>query len=121
MSTICGLLALVLTAFILYIDTSRSRRELAVLKALGYANRHIYVSVTVHAALLVGVALLAAVLLVEALAAVTPAFLPELSLEVTAATIVKSGLTALVVALAATLVAARQVASVDPLSVFHSS
>jgi len=54
MTAICAALAILLVGFSLYIHTSRIRRDLAILKALGFRGRHIYGSVLLQSVVLSG-------------------------------------------------------------------
>jgi len=118
MTTICAALAAVLVAFALFIHTSRARRELVILKAVGFSNRHMYLSVLLQAAILTGLAFALAVVFVGVASFVGPRLAPILSLSVSARSIVQIGISGLLVALAATLLLARRVAAVDPMSAF---
>ena len=117
---ICAALAAVLVGFSLYIHTARQRRELAILKALGFRNRHVYASVLLQSLLLTGTAFAIAALAAQGLVFIAPKIAPILSLSLTARSLLEIGLTGLAVALGSTLVLARRVTRVDPLSVFHT-
>lgn len=118
MTTICAVLAVVLVAFALFIHTSHTRRELVILKAVGFSNRHMYGSVLLQAAVLTGLALALAVGAVAVVAVVGPRLFPILSLSVSPASVAQIGLAGLVVALAATALLARHLARIDPMSAF---
>jgi putative ABC transport system permease protein len=118
MTAICAALAAVLVAFALFIHTSHTRRELVILKAVGFSNRHMYLSVLLQAAILTGLAFALAVAFVAVTSVVGPRLAPILSLSVSAGSIAQIGLAGLLVALAATLLLARRVAAVDPMSAF---
>lgn len=119
MTAICAALAVLLVAFTLYIHTSSNRRELAVLKALGFEDRHVYQSVVLQSGILTGVAFALAVAGAGFIAVVGPGLAPVLSLRLTAPDVLRVGAGALVVAVVATLVVARRVARVEPASVFN--
>lgn len=119
MTTICAVLATLLVGFSLFIHTSHNRRELVILKTVGFANRHIYGSVLIQAVVLTGLAFAFAVGVVEILALVGPRLAPILSLSVTSTTLLKIGIAGLAVALTATLLLARRIARVDPMSAFN--
>jgi ABC-type lipoprotein release transport system permease subunit len=113
-------LAVLLVMFVLYIHTSRIQRELAVLKALGFRNRHLYTAVALQAIVITGLGFLLAVVLALSLQALAPALLPQLAVKVTGPVLAKVGVAGLLVATLATLVPARRVGAVDPMSVFQS-
>ena len=112
MTMICAALATLLVGFSLFIHTSRTRRELVILKTVGFSNRHIYGSVLLQAMLLTGLAFGVAVGLVEVLAVVGPLLAPILSLRITFGALLEIGVAGLAVALAATLMLAHRIASV---------
>jgi putative ABC transport system permease protein len=118
MTTICAALATLLVGFSLFIHTSHNRRELVILKAVGFSNRHIYASVLVQAVVLTGIAFAFAVAVVQTLAIVGPRLAPILSLSVSARSLLEIGVAGLAVALTATLMMARRIARVDPMSAF---
>jgi putative ABC transport system permease protein len=120
MTMLCAALATLLVGFSLFIHTSHNRRELVILKTLGFSNRHVYGTVLSHAVVLTGVALAFAVSAVEVLAIVGPRLAPILSLSITARALLEIGVAGFAVALAATLMLARRVARVDPMSAFNS-
>jgi putative ABC transport system permease protein len=113
-------LAVLLVMFVLYIHTSRIQRELAVLKALGFRNRHLYTAVALQAIVITGLGFLLAVVLALSLQALAPSLLPQLAVKVTGPVLAKVGIAGLLVATLATLVPARRVGAVDPMSVFQS-
>jgi len=108
-----------LVAFTLYAHTARSRRDLAVLKALGFRNRHVYAGVVLQAVVLTGVATVIALSLAMVVTLAAPYVAPALSLHMTSGIVVKVGLAGLAIAIVASLVSARQVANVDPLTAFQ--
>ncbi len=118
MTWICAILATLLVAFSLYIHTSHNRRELAILKALGFENRHVYGSVLVQAVVLTGSAFGLAVIVGQLLAIVGPRLFPVLSLRVSIPALLEVGFAGLFIAVVATLAVARRIARVDPVSVF---
>jgi putative ABC transport system permease protein len=120
MTAICAALATLLVGFSLFIHTSHNRRELVILKTLGFTNGQIYGTVLVQAVMLTGLAFAFAVGLVEAVAIIGPRLAPILSLSITPRALVEIGIAGLVVALSATLMLARRVARVDPMSAFNS-
>jgi len=118
MTAICAVLAMLLVAFALFIHTSHTRRELVILKAVGFSNGYLYVSVLLQVAVLTGLAFGFAVAVVLAVSLVGPRIAPILSLSVSFESVAQIGLAGLFVALAATLLLARRVARVDPMSAF---
>jgi putative ABC transport system permease protein len=120
MTVICAALATLLVGFALFIHTSYTRRELVVLKALGFTNWHIYATVLIQAVILTGLAFVVAVVLVELLAFVGPGIAPILSLSITARALIEIGLAGLAVAMVSTLTLARRIARMDPMSAFNS-
>jgi putative ABC transport system permease protein len=118
MTWICAILATLLVAFSLYIHTSHNRRELAILKALGFENRHVYGSVLIQAVVITGAAFGLAIIAGELLAVAGPRLFPVLSLSISIPALLEIGIAALAIAVTATLAVARRIARVDPISVF---
>lgn len=120
MTAIGGALTVLLVAFTIYSSVARQRRELAVAKALGVSNRSLYLSVGVQSVVIV----LAAVVLATGLALVVmplaTALIPQVTLKFTAVGVIRIALLGVAVALLASVIPARQIARVDPLSAFQS-
>lgn len=119
MTAMCAALAALLVGFALFIHTSHLRRELVILKSIGFTNRHIYGSVLLQALFVTALAIALAVAAVLALALVGPRLAPILSLSVAPRALVQVGIVGLGVAMAATLLLARRVARLDPMSAFQ--
>lgn len=119
MTVICAVLAVLLVAFALYIHTATNRRELAVLKALGFRSRDVYQSVVLQSVILTAAAFVFAVAGVGVLAVVGPRLVPVLSLSLHPSALIEVGVAALLVALSATLAVAGRVSRVEPASVFN--
>lgn len=117
---ISAVLAAVLVGFSIYLHTSRLRRELAIVKALGFANRHVYATVFFQSIAITLVAYVLAAALAQGLVLVAPRALPILSLKLEPGALLEIGAIGLVVALASALLPARRVGRVDPLTVFHA-
>lgn len=120
MSAIGTLLAVLIIAFTAYAQVARHRRELAVIKALGLRNVQVYAGVVAQAALvtLAGF-LLAAVFAVVVMPSV-PLLMPEISLAVSGAAMLRLGLLAIPVAVLASLVPAWFILRIDPVSAFST-
>ena len=118
MTIIGSVLATLIIAFAAYSQVARRRRELAIIKALGFGNHTLYLAVILQsfviAALALGMALLIAMILVPTLSAAVPI----ITLEVTGTALLRMSVIALLVALLAALVPAWLVARVDPISAF---
>lgn len=119
MTLIGAALAILLVSFAVFTQVARQRREFAVLKALGVTNRALYASIAAQAAVIsvAGVAL-AAMLAVVLMPAIT-ALMPQVTLLLTGAAVTRVAVVGVAVALLASLVPARQIARVDPLSAFQ--
>lgn len=119
MTVIGSALAVLLVAFTIYSQVTRQTRELAVVKALGAANRSLYLSVAMQATAIALAGVTVATLLALVLVELTAAFIPQVTLSLTVDAIVRIALIGVIVALIASFIPARQIANVDPLSAFQ--
>jgi putative ABC transport system permease protein len=119
-TVIGGSLALLLVAFTCYSLVTRQRRELAVIRAIGAARGSLYASVMLQGGVValggVGVALGLAALAVPAIAWLVP----QVTLQLSWGSAGRVLVVGLLVAVAASAWAARQVSRVDPASAFAS-
>lgn len=118
MTIIGSTLAALIIAFASWSQVARRKRELAIIKTLGFNNTALYMAVIIQSliitALALGLALLLAALLVPGLSAAVPI----ITLEVTSAALLRMTGIALIIALLAALLPAWLVARVDPASAF---
>lgn len=119
-SSIGTALAAMLVAFALYTHTTRKRRELSILKALGFRGRLLIGSVLVQALLLTALGLVLAVGFSYAGLLFTVEFVPQVAMALQAAIFFKVAVGGVIVALVAAAVPAAQVVRVDLHSVFQS-
>ncbi len=120
MTVICALLALLLIAFTLYTRTLRSRREMAIAKALGFSSRHLYVSVALQALIVSSSGFVISYISVHMVMALASAIAPQITMHLTGRTLLSVGVIGLIVAALAMIVPARQVARIEPHSAFQS-
>lgn len=120
MTGISAALAVLLVAFTLYTHVLRHRRELAILKALGFHRRHLYATALLQAAVLSALGFAFAVGLAYGTVALAAAGLPQVSMHLTGGILLRVGLSGAAVGLLATLIPVRQIAVVDPQTVFQS-
>ncbi len=118
MTLIGGMLAVLLLGFTIYTQIAGLSSELAVIKALGASNASLYVSVTVQSMLVIFPAMLLALVLALLLAQVMPLVLPQVTLSVTIQSVWKVGLIGMIVGTVSALIAARQIAVIDPVLAF---
>ena len=119
MTLICAVLAALIVGFTAYSMVMKSRRELAVAKALGVTNASMIAGVVFQA---VAVTLLGFVLAVAAAFSVIPSIpvlLPQLVLTLSGAAVARIGIIALVVAVIGAVLPAYAVSRVDPASAFQ--
>jgi len=120
MVAIGGALAMLLTAFTIYVSVSRRERELAVMKALGFRNRAIRASALLQAMIVATGGVVVAVGIVAAAVPVTKALLPQVTLTIMPGAVARIGTIALIVAMASATLSVRRLTRVDPLSAFRS-
>lgn len=119
MSLVGFLVALAVVALTMFMATASRRAEYGVLKALGAPNRDLYQVVAWQALLSVAGGFLVGVAGSLALAGLVPVVQPLISLVVTPSALVVTAGAALVIAVAAALLPMRQIAGLDPVTVFR--
>jgi putative ABC transport system permease protein len=119
MTLISAVLAALIVGFTAYALVMRSRRELAVVKALGVGNRALIGGVVLQSAVVTGLGLLLALAAAFTVFPSVAALAPQLVLVVSLASIVQVGVAALPVALAGAALPAYRVSRVDPASAFQ--
>jgi len=120
MTLIGGALAVLLVAFTIYTLVARQRRELAVAKALGVTNAHLYMSASVQATIVAISSVIVAAVLATGAVPLAMALIPAVTLKLTIAAVARIALVGIAVALLASIISARQIARVDPLSAFQA-
>ncbi|MHB8508013.1 MAG: ABC transporter permease [Candidatus Dormibacteria bacterium] len=113
------MIGLAVIALSIYTVTLSRRAEYGLLKAVGASNRELYGVVLTQSfiALVLGLGL--SVAMVLALSLVVPLVRPSLGMELTAGSVVKVAAMALVIATVASVLPVRQIAHLDPASVFR--
>ena len=119
MSVIGFVVALAVVALTVYVATLARRRDFGVLKAIGARNRMLYRVVLVQAVLSVAVGFAIGLAFTGLLAFAIARTDLNLELAITAASLVKVGLFAAIIAGLAAILPIRQVAGVDPAVVFR--
>ena len=119
MSVVGFVVALAVVALTIYIATLARRRDYGVLKALGARNRVLYRAVLVQAAISVAVGFAIGTAFTALLAFAIGRTDLNLELAITAASLGKVGLFAVVIAGLAAILPIRQVGGVDPAIVFR--
>jgi len=119
MTLIGGALAVLLTGFIVYSHISERERELAVMKALGVRNHAIYSSTMLQALAIGTLAFFLAIVLMLLAIPLTEWLMPKVSLAMTGTALVRTGATALIASLIASIIPVRRVLSVDPVTAFQ--
>lgn len=120
MTLIGGALAVLLVAFAVFSRIARQRRELALAKALGVTNRALFLAVAAQALFITLASVLLAIVLAILVMPAATALIPQLTLQFTPASAPRIALVGAMVALLAAWMPARQVARVDPLTVFQA-
>lgn len=119
MSVVGFVVALAVVALTVYVATLARRRDFGVLKALGARNRVLYRVVLVQAVLSVAAGFLIGLAFTALLAFAIARTDLNLELAITAGSLAKVGLFAVVIAGLAAILPIRQVAGVDPAVVFR--
>lgn len=119
MSVVGFVVALAVVALTVYVATLARRRDFGVLKALGARNRVLYRVVLVQAVLSVAAGFLIGLAFTALLAFAIARTDLNLELAITAGSLAKVGLFAVVIAGLAAILPIRQVAGVDPALVFR--
>jgi len=119
MTMIGTLLATLIVAFTAYSLIARKKQELAIAKALGFANGQIYLAALSQSIVVTVLGLLFALLISFTLLAWLPSVVPQINLAVRLHQFTSIVIVALPVAMLASLGAARTVAKLDPMTVFH--
>ena len=119
MTFICGVLAVLLIAFTVYSQVARQRRELAVAKALGASNRALYVSVAIQSGILAFSSVMLATILASILMPIVTDLIPMVTLQLTTASVLRTAVAGIVVAVLASIIPARRIARLDPMTAFQ--
>lgn len=119
MNLIGLLIGLAVVALTVYVATLARRPEYGVLKALGARNGHLYGVVLTQALCSVALGFAAALAFTLLLSAAVPALALNLSLQISGASLLKVGSMALVIAGLAAILPVRQIARLDPATVYR--
>jgi putative ABC transport system permease protein len=113
------LIGLAITALTLYTNTLRKRQEYGVLKAIGATNAHLYTVVVAQAFINVLLGAVGAIALVWLLGQLLSLLMPNLSMILTPASIIRVLISSLLIGIAGALIPAWQLARLDPAQVFR--
>ncbi len=120
MMTLLGtLLATLIVAFTAYSLIARKKQELAIAKALGFGNGQIYLAALSQSVVVIVLGLLFTLFISFTFLAWLPTVAPQINLVVRLHQFITVAIVALPVAILASLSAARTVAKLDPMTVFH--
>jgi putative ABC transport system permease protein len=119
MNAVGFVVGLAVVALTVYVATLARRREYGVLKALGARNGLLYRVVLAQSFLSVAAGFLVGLAFTSLLAFVVPRVGLNLELSISAASLIKVGLFAAIIAGLASILPVRQVSSVDPAVVFR--
>lgn len=120
MTIIGSVLAALIVAFSAYSQVAKRRRELAIVKALGYKNQSLYMAVLLQTLIITVLALVIAILISTLLLPLLSTLVPQITLMVTPTALIRMSVIALLVAIIAALVPARIIANIDPLTAFKA-
>jgi putative ABC transport system permease protein len=119
MNTAGFLTGFAVVALTVYIATLGRRREYGVLKAMGARNRLLYGVVLIQALLAVGMGLVTGVAITLILSELIPRFDEALQLSVTFSSLGRVAFVSIFIAGASALLPARQIASLEPVTVIR--
>lgn len=112
-------LAVSLVIFMLYMFMEKRRRDIAILKALGFGKFAIISSAIIQAFCITMTGLVTAVILMYTADFLTDAFYPQVSMLITPESLMRVGLVSLLIAVLASLIPICQTMKVDPLLAFQ--
>lgn len=118
MNLVGFMIGLAVMALTVYIATFSRRAEHGTLKAIGAGNVHLYVAVVAQALSIVAAGFLLGLVLTLLLAVVVPLASPNISLAISAPSMLKAVGVSLVIAALSAALPIRQIASLDPAVVF---
>lgn len=118
MTFIGTILAALIASFSSYSQVTLRRRELAIVKALGFGNLSLYGAVTLQSLLVSVLAFTLALLAAWVLAPTLSALVPKITLAVTLESLIRVGVITIIAAILSALVPAYLVGRVDPASAF---
>ena len=113
------LIGLAVMALTVYTATLSRRAEYGVLKAVGASNRDLYTTVVEQSAIGLVLALAVSVLLTLLLSVSIPLVKPSIAIELSAGSVAKVALMAMVIAAGAALLPVSQMTRLDPVDVFR--
>ena len=119
MAAICGVLAALIIGFTSYSLVARKRRELAIAKALGTTNRDILWGVIIQSLIVTASGFLIAAMFTIFVVPALPALVPQITVVVTASSILQLGLVAFCVAILGAMLPAYLVMRLDPAIAFQ--
>jgi putative ABC transport system permease protein len=113
------LIGMAVMALTVYTATLARRAEYGVLKALGARNRHLYGVVLIQALVSVSIGFLLGGGFTLALTAIVPLISLNLFLQLRSAALLKVGAVAIVITAVSAILPIRQMAGLDPATVFR--
>lgn len=119
MNSIGFVIGLAVMALTVYTATLARRREYGMLKALGARNGHLYRAVVAQALYSVVLGFVLGLTFTLLLSGIVPLVEPTLVLRISAASLLKAGMMALVIAALAAILPIRQISGLDPALVFR--
>ena len=119
MNLIGFLIGLAVMALTVYTSTLSRRREYGMLKALGARNKDLYITVLAQAILSVILGFVFGLIITALLTLITPFTALNLTLVISLASLLKVGSFSLIIATFSAVIPIRQVAGLDPATVFR--
>lgn len=119
MTAICSVLAALIVGFTAYSLVMRKRREIAIIKALGFNDGLIFYSVIIQSGIVTMLGFAFALVVALFVVPYIPLLIPQLTIMVSTDALIQLGLIAIIVAVFGALIPTYIIVKMDPATAFH--
>lgn len=119
MTIICSVLAALIVCFSAYSLVMRKRHEIAIIKALGFSNKSIFISVIIQSSIITLIGFVLAMAFALFVVPYIPLIIPQLTISVSIDALIQLGFIAFIVAIFGALIPTFMVVKMDPATAFH--